>query len=511
MARIRVRGIGRRRPRLKPKTLLTVVIAVALVVAVWLKRDDLAAVVDALMQGALVPLAVGACFELGRATFHALAYTRSFAVIGGRVPLRATLPAWFKAVFVNTVLPSGGTSGLACVIDVARRRGVAVGSATTGTLFTQTCYYLAMFLAILLGFWVMSQAGTLTLRDVAVGSVIGFAALAFVSLLALGHLAPGRLQRGLRAVERFVARACKKLPFVKKAPAPWADNLVHSYSAAATSLVRNPLRSFTVFVSMVVAMGCDTLSFVSCGYAFGIEQADALFGAYVTALVCNSVIVLPGGAGLVEGFSAAVLAGYGYPLAQALSVVLCYRAFMYWIPMLLGGVMMRLTGGQGGAETRAGEDKQPVLVRLAAFFRSEAGIRCTVCATLMLAAACTAFASSVMGTDMAMEQVVSNFVLGWEPFDPMCMRVCGALVLACVPGVFLRDAGNWLASVASVLALGVSCALAAHGAATVLLCLLSLAALVTSNEAFAHHPYQLHFLRLCDRLGIRRRKDSLKV
>ena len=107
MAGIRVRGIGRR--KLKPKTLLTVLIVATLCLFAWARRDDIALVVDALMQGATAALVVGACFELGRVCFHALAYTRSFKVIGADVPLSATVPAWFKAVFMNTVLPSGGT------------------------------------------------------------------------------------------------------------------------------------------------------------------------------------------------------------------------------------------------------------------------------------------------------------------------------------------------------------------------------------------------------------------
>ena len=519
MAQIRVRGIGRR--KLSKRAKLTVLILCALALFAFARRDDIACVVDALMQGATGMLVLGACFELGRVCFHALAYTRSFKVVGAQVPLSQTFPAWFKAVFMNTVVPSGGASGLACIVEVARRRGVATGSATTATLFTQACFYLAMFLAILLGFWFMAQAGTLTLRDVAVGSVVGCAALAFVALLALGHLAPGKLQRALRAVERLVARACAKLPFVKKTPAPWADNLVRSFSAAATSLVRNPGRSLSVYLSMVVAMAFDALAFIACGYAFDVVELDALFAAYVTALVFNSFNVTPGGAGIVEGLAAAVLAGYGHPLTLALSVVLCYRAFMYWIPLLVGGVLMRASRGPAVESAQVEQDMRPAQAGGAGEGRdgsgraclrdrvlSESGLTRLVCAALLLASACTAVGSSLMGADPMLADLVSNFVLGWEPIDERWMRVCAVLVVLCVPGIFLRDAANWLVSIAALVALGFSCLLAAHGAATLVLCLVSLTALVVGNQVFARHPYQLFVLRLADRLGLRRRKGE---
>ena len=111
-----------------------------------------------------------------------------------------------------------------------------------------------------------------------------------------------------------------------------------------------------------------------------------------------------------------------------------------------------------------------------------------------------------MPADPALVDIVSNFVLGWHAIDAGWMRVAAVLVLVCLPGIFLRDAANWLASIAALVALGFACVLAAHGAATVVLCLVSLAALVICNQAFAHHPYQLFFLRLGDRLGRWRRK-----
>ena len=64
MADIRVRGIGRR--KLKPKTLLGVLILATLVLFAWVRRDDIALVLDALLQGARAALVVGALFELGR-------------------------------------------------------------------------------------------------------------------------------------------------------------------------------------------------------------------------------------------------------------------------------------------------------------------------------------------------------------------------------------------------------------------------------------------------------------
>ena len=132
MDKVKIKGVPRR--RLRPRTLLTALLVVAIAAVAWTQRATVVSVVQAMTQGAVPAIVAALVFESVRILFHAAAYTRSFRLIGADVPLSATVPAWFKAVFMNTVLPSGGTSGMAAVVDSARSRGVAVGSATTATL-----------------------------------------------------------------------------------------------------------------------------------------------------------------------------------------------------------------------------------------------------------------------------------------------------------------------------------------------------------------------------------------
>ena len=511
MADFKLKGIGRF--RLRRRTVLGAVLVVALLVVAWTQRETIASVLSALSKGAVVPLVAAAVLEGVRVVFHALAYTRAFKAVGARVPLRATVPAWFKAVFMNTVLPSGGTSGLAAVVDAARQRGVAVGSATSAALFTQSCFYSAMLLIIVVGFVAMAQAGTLQVRDVLLGCVMGVVACAFLGLLAMGHLAPGVLQRFMRRVEALAARLCARLRFVRRQPKPWADALVHSFSSAATELSRHPRQALSVFASMVAAMFFDMLAFVAAGYAFGVSRPDALFGGYVTALVFNSFNVTPGGVGVVEGLAAAVLAGYGYPLALALSAVLAYRAVMYWIPFLVGGVMMHATGafglgragaGHGGAAAGEAETvyvrrRHPegtLRERAVAFARDTFEVRTAVCALLGLACALSGFAGAALPADPVMTDAVTNYVLGQGPADPVGMVVCAYLLFLCLPGILMHDQGNWLLAMVALLGLGFSTALSGHGGWVVLLVMLTLAFFAAWHGCFDAHGFLQSLPRL---------------
>lgn len=544
MADFKIRGVNRR--RIRPRTLVTLAVVAAVAVVAWMQRANIASVLSAVSHGAVVPLVAAALFEAGRIGFHSYAYTRSFKVIGATVPLRATVPAWFKAVFMNTVLPSGGTSGLAAVVDAARCRGVAVGSATSATLFTQTCYYLSMLLVIVVGFVVMARSGTLQVRDVLLGCAMGVVAFAFLGLLAMGHYAPGLLQRFMRAVERLMVKVCDKIR-LKKRPKPWADALVHSFSSAATELSRHPRRALAVFGSMVAAMAFDMLAFAASGFAFGITRVDALFGGYVTALVFNSFTVTPGGVGVVEGLASAVLAGYGYPAAQAVSAVLVYRALMYWIPFLVGGVMMHVTGafglgkgktaegpgegapafdaavpdGAGAAaacgpadRVRAGAaaaaaavaarmaagGEEPVYVRrrrpdaslrerLVAFLTDTIELRTVLCAFAMTVTAVAGFVAAELPADPVVVEAVANRVLGHEPLPAVAMVCCAYLLLMCVPGILIHDQGNWLMAMVALLGLGVCTALSGHSVWVMALCIASLVLFAAWHGCFTAHGF----------------------
>lgn len=495
MAEVKIKGVARR--RLRPRSVLTVLIVVAVAIGAWTQRAAIASVVRAMASGAVPAIVAALVFESVRIVCHALAYTRSFGLIGARVPLVATVPAWFKAVFMNTVLPSGGTSGMAAVIDTARSRGVAVGSATTATLYTQTCYYSSIFLVVVVGFAIMARTGGLDLSTVLIGSIMGVAALAFVALLAMGHYAAGTLQRFMRWVERFVARACRAL-HIKRVPQPWADALVHSFSGAATELSRRPRQALAVFAVMVLAMAFDLLAFVASGVAFGVVRPDARFAGYVTAIVFNSFNVTPGGVGIVEGLAAAVLAGYGYPMAVCVSAVLVYRAAMYWIPFVIGGVMMHVTGAFGGARGGAadsGSAPESVYVhrrrstmslrdRVLAFASSRVEVRTAICAAAMAVCATVGLVAASLPADSVMVAAVTSHVLPNVPFDPVAMVVCSYVLLVLVPGVLVHDQGSWLMAFVALLGLGICCALAGRSVWVPVAVIATLALLAVEHGCF---------------------------
>ena len=76
---------------------------------------------------------------------------------------------------------------------------------------------------------------------------------------------------------------------------------------------------------------------------FQIEWSmGTLIASYTLAYLFLVVSPTPSGMGIVEGILPLAMAGLGIPLGDAIVVTLSYRAVTFWIPLLLGGISLRI-------------------------------------------------------------------------------------------------------------------------------------------------------------------------
>jgi hypothetical protein len=68
----------------------------------------------------------------------------------------------------------------------------------------------------------------------------------------------------------------------------------------------------------------------------------SLIASYSLAYLFLVMSPTPSGIGVVEGILPLALAGLGIPLGEAIVVTLAYRAVTFWLPLLLGGISIRL-------------------------------------------------------------------------------------------------------------------------------------------------------------------------
>lgn len=118
--------------------------------------------------------------------------------------------------------------------------------------------------------------------------------------------------------------------------------------AAVPNVVRHPKRS-VLMVSGAVA--------TNCAYALALYGAIAAFGpaapplavlvVYLLAATVAVVAPTPGGLGAMEAALVAALARIAVPSGQAVAAALAFRIFTFWLPLVAGGVLLRIARRRG--------------------------------------------------------------------------------------------------------------------------------------------------------------------
>lgn len=217
----------------------------------------------------------------------------------------------------------------------------------------QLCIDTGFVMVMLISFGILSftvglQVGWFLLGLVAIALVGGLATVMF-----LGGTRPQLVLKVLKPVEKLIDKVLKKL---KKGPIdPWAERTVESFSESSKQIVRTPKRTLAAFGCSLVASACEVSCFVVVGIAFGIDNIEALVCGYVLATLFAMVSIVPQGVGVVE---AAVMVGFGLfgvNTAAGMATVMVYRGIVFWLPFLIGAIVIQRMGLKRGGKKKPAE------------------------------------------------------------------------------------------------------------------------------------------------------------
>lgn len=323
-----------------------VVIVIALGV-VLLRGDSFFEMVETMQRGAVLPLILAIASQLGKYVAQAFAYASAFKTVGEKRRARDTLPLVFGSFFMNTIAPSLNMAGAGLVIDDSRRRGISVGKATSAALLMQMSIESGFLVIMIGGFIVLQLTGQLDPLWLLMLLFVVFLVGGMAGIMIIGRKNPDLVVSILHPVERFVNNLSKRFRKGKEIK-PWAKTLVESFSEAAGTIGRNPKKAILVFLFSILASSCELVCFCLVGIAFGLDNPSALIGGYVVATLFAMVSITPQGVGVVEVVTVGLLAAYGVPGAVGTAVALVYRGLVFWMPFVIGAVMIHRTKSFSG-------------------------------------------------------------------------------------------------------------------------------------------------------------------
>lgn len=275
----------------------------------------------------------------------AFLYKSIYQSLGIRVPLSEIIVISGAVGFANIIAPSGGMSGIAVLVDHARRKGYSTArAAITNTLLVE--FDLLGFLVVLaIGIVVLIRRNNLTLPEIT-ASLILLAAVSLLGfLLYLGTKSAAALDHALTWLTQLANKIL--MPFLHR------DYLsidrAHSFTTeAAEGLMEIRKKPKSILMPAFFGLSGKVLLlgiFATMFLAFHVPiSTGTLVSGFSIAYLFLIVSPTPAGLGFVEGALTLALVSMYVPLDSAVVITVAYRAFTFWLPLLFGMVCFRFIG-----------------------------------------------------------------------------------------------------------------------------------------------------------------------
>ncbi|HEX9118630.1 MAG TPA: lysylphosphatidylglycerol synthase transmembrane domain-containing protein, partial [Anaerolineae bacterium] len=267
------------------------------------------------------------------------------------------IPVWFTSVFLNITAPSAGMTGAAVFVDDAARRGYSHARAAAAMVLVLVADYSAFAVLLVAGMAYLFVTKNLHFYEVLAAAILMLFILTLSFVLVLGVWRPAALHRLLVWVHGrldALARLLKRPPFVA---ADWGEKNAIEFTQAAAAIQAHPLRLARTFAAAMAAHLLEMTTLYTLTRAFNAQvHPGVLVAGYAVGILFWVVAVTPSGIGVVEGIMALVFTTLGVAGEAATLISLAFRGMTFWLPLLIGFLLLRRTrsfgGGRAAAEKR---------------------------------------------------------------------------------------------------------------------------------------------------------------
>lgn len=323
------------------KKLLPGVVIIIVIAVIFLRGDQLEELANTMSQGAMIPLVLAVVTQFAKYIAQSWGYHFTFKAVEEVMRPRDTIKLVFGTFFLNTVAPSLNLAGTTLVVDDARRRGIEPGKATSAALLMQITIDGAFCTLMLVGFAILSTVMHLSPLWYIMGLIVICLVGGMIAIMLVGYKNPHALEKLLNPVAILVN---KVLVLLKKSPTrPWVPTTVKSFSKAGALIKANPKPVAQAFGCSLTASICELSAFALVSVAFGVSVPEAIVCGYVTATLFAMVSLTPQGVGFVEAFVTIAFTSFGVSAAAGVAIGLVYRGIVFWMPFLIGAVLIQTT------------------------------------------------------------------------------------------------------------------------------------------------------------------------
>ena len=310
------------------KIFLTVGTLVALLFLIYGLRDQIADAINDLGRVNLLILLLIIPLKVVNYDAYTRLYRNLFAIVGNKVRYWSMYRLSLELNFVNTILPSGGISGISYFTIRCRPLGVSASKATLVQFSKLLLLFVSFQPLLVLG------VVLLALRE-HVNNLVLVTATTLITLLIVGTLL------GIYVIESririnnfltFVARVLNRLVKIVRPKKSEAINIESAQKAFIElhedyQIYKKHWRALKFpFIHTMTANITEIAALYAVYVAFGeYVNIGAVILAYAVANFAGLISVLPAGIGIYEFLMTGVLVATGVPAGISISVTIMFR------------------------------------------------------------------------------------------------------------------------------------------------------------------------------------------
>jgi len=306
------------------------------------KWGELADLFSVLKTGSWILIICATLFQVLYYIFFSATYQSGMRAVGIPYRLREMTPVILSQQVVNVITGGAGMMGTALLIDDARRRGFTVLRATAGWLLALVLDYFGILIGLFLGFgyvfWKQNVSGYQILATAILLSLV----ILIATLFLLAAFQPKILRATLRTIAWGLEHIRRLIHRSSRSIHEWIEIITEEFQKATAVIQKNPRELyrlvFYALFSHLVNLTCLQMLF----FAFGqTVPLSTLIAGYAAGKLFLVISITPQGLGVVEGVMTLIFTKLGVPGAVAAVVVLAFRGMNLWLPVLVGGFMLR--------------------------------------------------------------------------------------------------------------------------------------------------------------------------
>jgi glycosyltransferase 2 family protein len=332
---------------------------------------DLADVVEVLQRGQPGWLGIAVVLQLVWFLNQAVLYQSIYHMLGLPARTAQLLPVVLASNFLNFVTPSASLGAVALFLDDAQQRGLDPGKVALASVVRLVLNLVWFGLLLTFTLVVLAMRMELLVEYLIAASVLLAAAALVIGALVLAALLPDRLAQLLGWLGGLADRLGGAVLHRDLKGEDRARRFGKQFGEAARALLAGRRRLPRVWLHIMLFDALQLGVLYAMLRAFPADGAAVgpvtLIVVFTLGVLFSVVAVTPQGLGMVEVTLLGAFTMVGLSMGRAAIVVLAYRGFSFWAPLLVGlgalrwvrGLGRPPAGGTGDAEPAGSRDGTP--------------------------------------------------------------------------------------------------------------------------------------------------------